>query len=222
LLTIAKYKPPHKLPVQSLREGLRLMKFWQEIVEPDTTPAEVPEKSKYNTARLVGAAIVEEFHVMVQEGLEYPYLTNGLMDVQLWLPFDDPGILYYDLGDPSIDRTASVGRLEIPRSRLGRALCLCLMSFRSSCRHHAWRENARHKLPTWHSSFDSERSQISITELYQSAQNMECASSGHYDLEQATSELLPSSSSAGSPVLKGHRMATPSGLGCASSSDQPH
>ncbi|KAL4763679.1 uncharacterized protein BDW70DRAFT_165750 [Aspergillus foveolatus] len=211
LLTIAEYKPPHKPTVQSLQ-----------IVEPDTTPAEEPEKSKYNTARLVGAAIVEEFHVMVQEGLEYSYSTNGLMDVQFWVPFDDPGTLHYDLGDPRIDRTASVGRLEIPTTRLSRALCLCLMSFRSSCRNHAWRENARHKLPIRHSSFDSERSQISITVSHQSAQDMECASSGHYDLEQATPELLPSSSSAGSPVLKGHRMATRPGLGCAPSSDQPH
>lgn len=67
----------------SLREGLRPIDFWQEIVEPNSVPVDKPEKSKYNAARLVGAAIVQEFHVMIQDGLEYSYLTNGLMDVQL-------------------------------------------------------------------------------------------------------------------------------------------
>lgn len=142
--------------------------------------------------------------------------------MQLWVPFDDPGTLYYDLGDPSIIRMASAGRPGIPRTRVERALCLCLMSFRSSCRNHAWRENTRGKLQTWYSSFDSVRLQIPITESHQSAQNMESTSSGHSNSEQATSEYLPSSSSAGSPVPGGHRMATRSGLGCAPSSDQPH
>lgn len=61
LLTTVEYKPPHKLSVQSLREGLRPMNFWQEIVKPNTISTEEPEKSKYNMARLVGAAIVQEF-----------------------------------------------------------------------------------------------------------------------------------------------------------------
>ncbi|KAL4949129.1 hypothetical protein BDW69DRAFT_81158 [Aspergillus filifer] len=206
-----------------MREGLRPMNFWQEIVEPDTTPMEEPEKSKYNAARLVGSAIVQEFHVMIQEGLEYSYLTNGLMDVQLWVPFDDPGTLYYDLGGPSIDRTASIERPKVPRTRIERSLCLCLMSFRSSCRDQVWRNKARRlPLPIWHSSFASERSRIPITELQQSAQGMECTSSECSSSEQATFEFLPSSSPAESPVAKGRRVATRSGLGCAPSSDQPH
>ncbi|KAK1141161.1 hypothetical protein N8T08_009328 [Aspergillus melleus] len=61
---------------------------------------EEPEKSRYHAERLVGSAIVQEFHVMVQEGLEYSYLTNGLMDVQLWVRYDDPATFYYHLGDP--------------------------------------------------------------------------------------------------------------------------
>lgn len=77
----------------SLREGLRPMDFWKEVVEPNTVPTDQPMKSKYNAARLVGSAIVQEFHVMIQEGLEYSYLTNGLVDVQLWIPYDDPNTL---------------------------------------------------------------------------------------------------------------------------------
>ncbi|KAL4938515.1 hypothetical protein BDV06DRAFT_200776 [Aspergillus oleicola] len=221
LLTTVEYKPPHKLPVQTLREGLRPIDFWEEIVKPNTTPQEEPEKSKYQSARLVGSAIVQEFHVMLQEGLEYSCLTNGLMDVQLRVPFDDPGTLYYDLGDPSIDRTASPGRPKVPRTRIERALCLCLMSCFPSYRGQAWRDNAQ-KLLTWFSSFDTERLQTPITKLQQSAQSMERTRSELSSSEQATSDYQPSSSPAESTVAEGRRVATRSSFRCAPLSDQPH
>jgi hypothetical protein len=221
LLTTVEYKPPHKLSVAVLREGLRPMDFWHDIVEPDTVPTEEPEKSRYNAARLVGSAIVQEFHVMIQEGLEYSYLTNGLMDVQLWVPYDDPTTLYYDLGDPSMYGTAGFGRPWAPSTRIERTLCLCLMSFRSSCRDQAWRNDARAQLPIWHTSFDSERSQIPAAALPQIS-SVDCASSEYTSPEQTTSEYLPSTLPAGSPVTSGRRMTTRAASGCAPSFDQHH
>lgn len=219
LLTTVEYKPPHKLSVGSLREGLRPMDFWQEVVEPDTIPTEEPKKSRYNAARLVGSAVVQEFHVMIQEGLEYSYLTNGLIDLQLWVPYDDPGTLYYDLGDPSRYGTTGVGRPGPPRTRIERALCLCLMSFRSSCRDQAWRNDVRAQLPIWHTSFDSERSQLPAAGLPQNP-SVDFASSEHTSPDQTTSEYLPSSSPVGSPGTQGRRVTTRSASGCAPSSDQ--
>jgi hypothetical protein len=221
LLTTVEYKPPHKLSKGSLREGLRPMNFWQEVVEPDTIPTEEREKLRYNAARLVGSAIVQEFHVMIQEGLEYSYLTNGLMDVQLWVPYDDPSTLYYDIGDPGMYETAGVGRPGGPRTRIERTLCLCLMSFRSSCRDQAWRNGARAQLPIWHTSFDSERSQIPAAALPQ-IPSVDYASSEYPSPEQTTSEYLPSSSPAGSPVSNGRRVTTRAASGCAPTSDQHH
>ncbi|CAG8905076.1 unnamed protein product [Penicillium nalgiovense] len=116
LLTTVEYKPPHKLSSANLRLGLRPMDFWREVVQPDRVPTEEPEKSRYHAERLVGSAIVQEFHVMIQEGLEYSYLTNGLMDVQLWVPYDDPTTLYYHLSDPGIYGMAGVAGLESQHS----------------------------------------------------------------------------------------------------------
>jgi hypothetical protein len=65
LLTTVEYKPPHKLTVGNMRDGLRPMNFWQEVVEPDTVPTDEPEKTMYNAAWLVGSAIVQEYHVMI-------------------------------------------------------------------------------------------------------------------------------------------------------------
>jgi hypothetical protein len=123
--------------------------------------------------------------------------------VHLWVPFDELSTLYYDLSDPCIDGTMDVGRSNVPRTRVERALCLCLMSFRSSYRDHAWRNYARARLPTWHTSFDSVRSQIPTTESGQDALSIEYAGSEYTSLEQTTSEYLPSSPPVESPVAKG-------------------
>lgn len=65
LLTSVEYKPPHKLSVENLRAGLRPMDFYREIVKPDTILTDELEKLRYNAARLAGAAVVQEFHVMI-------------------------------------------------------------------------------------------------------------------------------------------------------------
>ncbi|GFF96253.1 hypothetical protein IFM53868_08444 [Aspergillus udagawae] len=213
LLTTVEYKPPHKLSVASLREGLRPMNFWQEVVQPDRVPTKEPEKSSYNAAWLVGSAIVQEFHVMIQEGLEYSYLTNGLMDVQLWVPYDDPRTLYYHLGDPGIYGMAGVAGPVIPRTRIERSLCLCLMSFRAPLRDQAWRNAAKDELPKWHSILDSDRSEIVVVDL-----PLDDASSDFASPEQTTSEYLTSSS----PVTSGPRVTTRAAASCAPPSNPYH
>ncbi|GKZ29600.1 hypothetical protein AbraIFM66950_005632 [Aspergillus brasiliensis] len=218
LLTTVEYKPPHKLSAANLREGLRPMDFWQEVVRPNRVPTEEPEKSRYNAERLVGSAIVQEFHVMIQEGLEYSYLTNGLMDVLLWVPHDDPTTLYYDLGDPGMYGTAGVGRPgQAPMTRIERTLCLCLMSFRTFLRDQAWRNAAKDNLPKWHTNFDSDHSQIVMVELPRNP-NVNETSSESTSPEQSTSDYLTSSS----PVTTGPRVTTRAAASCAPPSDPSH
>ncbi|KAL5003682.1 hypothetical protein BDV10DRAFT_190611 [Aspergillus recurvatus] len=129
------------------------------------------KKSRYNTAWLVRSAIVQEFHVMIQEGLEYSYLINSLMDMQLLVPSNNPCTLYYNLGNPSIYRTTSVGRPGTPITWIERTICLCLMSFRPSC---------------------------CVAGLPQNP-SMGYVSSDYTSTKQTTSEYLPLSSPAGSP-----------------------
>lgn len=213
LLTTVEYKPPHKLSVASLREGLRPMDFWQEVVQPDRVPTEEPEKSRYTAAWLVGYAIVQELHAMIQDGLEYSYLTNGLIDVQLWVPYDDPRTLYYHLGDPGVYGMAGVAGPVIPRTRIERSLCLCLMSFRAPLRDQAFRNAAKDDLPKWHSILDSDRSQIVVVDL-----PLDDASSGLASPEQTTSEYLTSSF----PLTSGPRVTTRAAASCAPPSDPYH
>ncbi|KZN87749.1 hypothetical protein EN45_063100 [Penicillium chrysogenum] len=217
LLTTVEYKPPHKLSAANLRLGLRPMDFWREVVQPDRVPTEEPEKSRYHAERLVGSAIVQEFHVMIQEGLEYSYLTNGLMDVQLWVPYDDPTTLYYHLGDPGIYGMAGVAGAGIPRTRIERTLCLCLMSFRAPLRDQAWRNAAKDGLPKWRSILDSDRAQIVLVELPRDL-DVDGANSESASPEQSTSEYLTSSS----PITSGPRVTTRAAASCAPLSGPHH
>ncbi|RAK98722.1 uncharacterized protein BO80DRAFT_314675, partial [Aspergillus ibericus CBS 121593] len=64
------------------------MNFYHEIVQPETVPIEGPEILGYKAARLAGPTIIQEYHVLIQEDLEYPYLTTGLGIMLLRVPND--------------------------------------------------------------------------------------------------------------------------------------
>jgi hypothetical protein len=217
LLTTIEYKPPHKLSVENLRAGLRTIDFYREIVEPDIIPTDGSEKLRYNATRLTGSAVVQEYHVMIQEGLECSCLTTGLGNVQLWIPYDDPGTLYYDLGEPNLDVNMDAGAFRRPKTEIERMLCLCLMSCRSQLRDQVWRNDARAQLPIWETSFSHTRSQIPARELQQKPPDSEYVSPEPTSSEKTISEYQPSSSLVESPAAKGRRVPTRSQAGCAPS-----
>ncbi|OJJ65836.1 hypothetical protein ASPBRDRAFT_79608 [Aspergillus brasiliensis CBS 101740] len=216
IIMTVEYKPPHKLSVENLRAGLRPMQFWEEVIRPDSVPTEGPEKLRYNAAWLTGSAVVQEYHVMLQEGLEYSYLTNGFAIVLLRVPYDDPGTLYYHLCEPNMEVNADdeLSSLQQPLTAVARVLCLCLMSFRSQYRDQEWR-NATKKLPEWKTSFDHTRSQIPESELQQNPPDSEYTASEYTSSEPTTSEYIPSSSPA-PPPADSRRIPTGSRASCAS------
>ncbi|KID86968.1 Protein kinase-like domain protein, partial [Metarhizium majus ARSEF 297] len=160
LLTSGEYKPPHKLPTRIIRLGLRPMDLWDEMVRSKTTPTDKTEKLRYQAERLVCSAIVQQYHVMIQEGLEVSFLTNGFCDIHLWIPQNDPSTLHYYLYDPNREVDPEDCILLEPKTAIARRLCLYLLSCRCLIRNQEWRVAARAKLRTWQTSFDLVRSQI--------------------------------------------------------------
>lgn len=79
------------------------MDFWETVVKPDTIPTDTAEKLRQNAERLVGSVLAQEYNVMIQEGPENSSITNGLAQVLLYVPYDDPSTLYYYLCEPSMD-----------------------------------------------------------------------------------------------------------------------
>ncbi|KAL2367004.1 hypothetical protein RJZ56_000091 [Blastomyces dermatitidis] len=210
LITTVEYKPPHKLSVENLRAGLRSMKLWEEIVQSDTIPKSdelnKDEKLRYNAEQLTCSVLVQEYHVMIQAGLEYSYITNGFAIVLLRVPYSDPSTLYYYLCEPNMDVISeNPGVFYQSKTAIARILCLCLMSFLSDIRDQKWRNAARSQLHIWKTSFDFTPSQIPDDELQQTPPGSEYASS-----EYMPSEHLPSS-----PLQPGHRVSTRSQTTCA-------
>ncbi|CAP95263.1 hypothetical protein EN45_067460 [Penicillium chrysogenum] len=220
VLTTVEYKPPHKLPVATLRMGLRPMDLWKKMVRSNKIPTDQDAKLRYNAERLVCSAIVQEYHVMIQEGLEYSYLTNGIARVLLRVPRDDPTTLYYFFCDPhnEVDIAGDINH-QLSKTSVARVLCLCLMAFHSPTRGQEWRNRLRPDLHTWETSFEHTRSQIPRSELQQvphsDSTNPEFPSPG-----SGSSYELPSSSPLPSPS-EGRRVPTRSQTSCAPSEIRP-
>jgi hypothetical protein len=122
------------------------MNLWKDLVDSNKIPTEVSKKIRYNAERLVCSAIVQEYHVLIEKGLEYSYLTNGIARVLLRVPYDDPSTLYYFFCEPNREIEPN---LQAPNTSIAHVLCLCLMAFRSPVRDQAWKHNARSNLRRW-------------------------------------------------------------------------
>ncbi|GLA11620.1 hypothetical protein AnigIFM62618_005589 [Aspergillus niger] len=161
LIMTVEYKPPHKLPVETIRLGLHPMEFWKQIVNTRKIPTGQEDKKMYDAAVLAGSAVVQVYHVMIMNGLEYSYVSTGLALIMLRVPSKHPGTLYYRLFEPNSELTSQDDkRLTAPLTSVGRVLCLCLMSCSSEVRDKVWREMAKEGLPTWTTGFDTKTSKI--------------------------------------------------------------
>ncbi|QQK40517.1 Protein kinase-like domain [Penicillium digitatum] len=220
ILTTVEYKPPHKLPVAALRTGLRPMNLWNDLVRSNKIPTNQEAKLRYNAARLSCSALVQEYHVMIQEGLEFSYVTNGIARVLLRVPYDNPSTLEYFLCDPNSEIISEDGDFfQQPRTSVARTLCLCLMAFRSPIRDQEWRNSVRPRLRTWETSFNHARSQLSNTELEQIAIHSDSTTMDFPSPESGSSYALPSSSP-DSPTTDGRRVPTRSYATCAPPNEQ--
>ncbi|KAG5983908.1 hypothetical protein E4U55_006820 [Claviceps digitariae] len=154
LLTCTEYKPPHKLPTATINLGLRPMNLWREIVRSETVPTEPDEKDGYKAARLVCSAVVQQYHVMIQEGLEASCVTNGFCDIHLWVPRDNPSTLHYYVFDPNAEIDTEDADFPGWMTKVARRLCLYLLSYSYPIRSQKWRIRAQEELNIWGTGTD--------------------------------------------------------------------
>ena len=215
VLTSVEYKPPHKLPVATLRMGLHPMDLWKAVVKSNKIPTSQEARLKYNAERLACSAIVQEYHVIIQEGLEYSYVTNGIARVLLRVPRDDPSTLYYFFCDPNSELDPEADNTsQLFRTSVARTLCLCLLAFRSPMHSQEWRESARQDLEVWTTSFDHTYSQIPKAERQQAIPHSD-STTLEFPSPESGSAYEPPSSPPDSPTADGRRVATRSQASCA-------
>lgn len=158
---------------------------------------------------------------MIQEGLEYSYLTTGLALILLWVPYDKPSILHYHFCEPNQEVDNGDGDLPHPNTSVARVLCLCLMSFRSRLRDQQWRNKYCLDLKTWTTQFDSVPENVRSRQLQQ---NPPSDGTDYVSpISAATSpEYQASSSPVESPTAPARRVSTRSQGGCAPSNLEDH
>ncbi|KAI2887417.1 hypothetical protein CBS11852_7480 [Aspergillus niger] len=215
LLTSVEYKPPHKLSVATLRMGLRPMDLWKDMVRSNKIPTNQEAKLRYNAERLVCSALVQEYHVMIQEGLEYSYVTNGIARVLLRVPHDDPSTLLYFLCDPNSEVDMEM-EATLANTSVARTLCLCLMAFHSPVRGQEWRNSVRPDIPIWKTSFDHTRSHIPEDEFRQLPLNSD-STAPEFPSPDSGSTYEPSSSPPDSPESAARQVSARSRVSCAPS-----
>lgn len=216
LLTTVEYKPPHKLPSEDIRRGLRDMDLWKEMVRSNKVPNGEAESLVYNSQRLVCSAIVQEYHVMIQEGLEYSYLTTGMALVLLRVPYDEPSTLYYYLCEPNQEVDHGDGDLQYPNTAIARVLCLCLLSFCSQPRNQEWRNEYCLDLKVWTTQFDGLPETVSSQEFQQNPRSDDTNYVSPFS-PSTSPEFQGSSPPVESPKAPARRVPTRSQGGCASS-----
>ncbi|KAK7224017.1 hypothetical protein V2G26_012020 [Clonostachys chloroleuca] len=100
VIAIAEYKPPHKLTLPQLREGLHDMHIFQDVVCKNKIPTEAEAKFQHYAEELTAAAITQTYHYMIKGGLAYSLLTTGEAIVFLKVDWRSPEVLYYHLAEP--------------------------------------------------------------------------------------------------------------------------
>ncbi|KAF1970566.1 hypothetical protein BU23DRAFT_582080 [Bimuria novae-zelandiae CBS 107.79] len=146
---ITEYKPPHKLPLGCIYEGLEDMKL-DEVAQCRET-----DTPRDRFRRLMAAVITQAFSYMVKLGVEYGCVCTGEAFVFLRVP-DDPRTVHYFLSVPKGDVGGATGwapdsdgpnRLHL--TAVGQMLAFTLQALKTPPRSHQWRVEAASQLNSW-------------------------------------------------------------------------
>ncbi|KAJ5982379.1 hypothetical protein N7451_012479 [Penicillium sp. IBT 35674x] len=136
------------------------MDLWKGMVKSNKIPTNKDAKLRYNADHLVCSAIVPEYHVMIQKGLEFSYVTNGIARILLRVPQTDSGTC-----DPN-----SEVDMEMEANFANTSVASTLFvsdGIPLACARSGVREFVGPDIPIWKTSFDHTRSYIPEDEFRQ-------------------------------------------------------
>ncbi|MCJ1402238.1 hypothetical protein MMC11_005458 [Xylographa trunciseda] len=117
--------------------------------------ASIDARLQYNADKLIAAIATQTFHYMIENGLEYSYITTGEAFVFLRVLLEDPRTLYYHVTVPVDEiNDGDLAALEF-QTAVAQVAVLCLMALRTEQRDHDWRTEAKVQLKV-HPSDDYE------------------------------------------------------------------
>ncbi|KAF2241858.1 hypothetical protein BU26DRAFT_524985 [Trematosphaeria pertusa] len=162
---VIEYKPPYKLTLNHIYEGLEDMKLEDVVISKDT------DGSKELCRRLLAATITQAFSYMIMAGLEFGCVRTGEASIFLRAP-EDPRTVYYFLSVPKNDVGESTGwdlegdsdnRLHL--TAVGQMLAFTLQALQTTPRSHSWRSDALSNLPKWNVIYNEVLEAIPVDEV---------------------------------------------------------
>lgn len=141
---VVEYKPAHKLSVYNLRAGLLRSDSGStnlpaDIINRPTIPADPEQKFIFHSEWLVGAALTQLYGYMVDNGLQYSYLTTGETFLFLQIKEAEPHTLYYHLTEPNSEAEVRDGvDLLLCRTAVSQTSMFCLLALASQPRSQMW------------------------------------------------------------------------------------
>ena len=167
LLFVIEYKVPHKLSIGDLTMGFREMDLKKEVIDRIDIPNPISQKDidkileseqegtarddaiaarlQYNADKVVMAVATQTFHYMIENGLEYSYISSGEAFVFLRIQESDPTTLYYHVAVPNDDVSDDDANFLYSQTAIGQVVSLCLMAFKSRRRDQKWRRDAKNR-----------------------------------------------------------------------------
>lgn len=167
LLFVVEYKPPHKLSSGNLSR-FRSMDVKKEVLGRTHIPPPIPpdmteedaehseeafeDRLQYNADKVAVAVATQTFHYMIENRLEYSYITTGEAFVFLRIDWDDEKnntTLFYHVTMPADEVAADNAGKDIfnfQRTAIGQVLGLCLLASKSKRRTHAERKDTKKQL----------------------------------------------------------------------------
>jgi len=124
----------------------RTAKEKKEADEAEREEAAIEARLQYNADKLVAAVATQTFHYMIENGLEYSYITTGESFVFLHIREEDPTTLHYHITVPADEVDDDDLASSESRTAIAQVACLCLMALKSKRRGHVWRARAKDQL----------------------------------------------------------------------------
>ncbi|RCI17214.1 hypothetical protein L249_2247, partial [Ophiocordyceps polyrhachis-furcata BCC 54312] len=131
ILHVSEFKRPQLLTEDVIKRGLHQMNVFEDVAcrKPLDDQAGSETRKDYSAEKLIGAAITQTFHYIIENGVDYGLLTTGEAFIFLKVDRKEPaGRLYYHLARPDQDvKNAAEGTSHL-FTALGQYLAFTLMA----------------------------------------------------------------------------------------------
>lgn len=105
---VVEYEPAHQMSEFNLRADLLRanggsMDIMKDVINRTTIPNGLEQKFIYNSERLMAAILLQPYGYVMENGLEFSYLTTEKAFVYLWIKKWESHNLYHHLAEPTSD-----------------------------------------------------------------------------------------------------------------------